>query len=88
MRYDSRYNTELEQVEMYAVSTARQEIRFPAHGASFVWPEGDRIMVEISRKFDPLRLEQQLGFFGLRLAKHFTDPRGWFSLLLLRKSGA
>lgn len=86
MRYHSWYNPEWQQIEMYAVSTAAQEIRFPSHGAaSFFWPKDDRILVEISRKFDPARLQQQLQWFGLKPVAHFTDPKEWFSLLLFQK---
>ncbi len=86
MRYHSWYNPEWQQVEMYAISTSTQEIYFPSHGASFVWEKGDRIMVEISRKFDPSRLQQQLQCFRLNPIAHFTDPKEWFSLLLFQKS--
>ncbi len=88
MRYHSWYNREWQQVEMYAVSTASQEIRFPSYGASFSWPKDDRILVEISRKFDPVRLQQQLQWFGLKPVEHFTDPKEWFSLLLFQKANS
>ena len=86
MRYHSRYNREWQQVEMHAVSTATQEIHFPVHAESFIWEKGDRILVEISRKFDPARLQKQLRFFALDPVAHFTDLKEWFSLLLFRKS--
>ena len=70
---------------MYAVSRAAQEIRFPSFGASFRWDKDARILVEISRKFDPVRLQEQLGFFDLIPVEHFTDPDDWFSLLLFKK---
>lgn len=86
MRYHSRYNPEWQQMEMYAVATATQEIRFPRFETSIPWSQGDRILVEISRKFHPLRLQQQLRFFDLLPAAHFTDANEWFSLLLFKKS--
>jgi L-histidine N-alpha-methyltransferase len=86
MRYRSWYNPEWRQIEMYAVSTEMQTIRFPAFAASFCWEQGERILVEISRKFDPLRLQEQLSFFDLLPLNHFTDPEHRFSLLLFRKS--
>jgi len=88
MRYHSRYNPEWQQVEMCAVSTATQEIRFPSHGTSFIWERDERILVEISRKFEPGRLQQQLQCFGLKPVARFTDPKEWFSVLLFQKSGA
>jgi len=86
MRYHSWYNPQWQQIEMYAVSTETQEIRFPSHATSFVWEKDDRILVEISRKFEPARLQQQLRLFGLKPVAHFTDPKEWFSLLLFQKS--
>jgi dimethylhistidine N-methyltransferase len=86
MRYDSLFNLEWRQIEMYAVATASQEVRFPSVGAGFYWHKDEKILVEISRKFDPSRLQEQLGFFGLLTIEHFTDPNQWFSVLLFRKS--
>ena len=87
MRYQSRYNPEWRQVEMYAVSSQRQEIAVPRCETSFVWEKDERILVEISRKFDPDRLQEQLRCFGLDPVVHFSDPKKWFSLLLFRKVG-
>lgn len=86
LRYHSWYDREWSQIEMYAVATATQEIKFPSFGASFRWARDERILVEISRKFDPERLQQQLRFFDLLPLDHFTDPNDWFSLLLLQKN--
>ncbi len=85
MRYHCWFNPEWQQIEMYAVAAAPQEIRFPGAGAAFRWNQGEKILVEISRKFDPNRLQEQLGFFGLTPVEHFTDPNQWFSVLLFRK---
>ena len=88
MRYHSWYNPDWQQIEMYAVSTAAQKILFPSYGASFSWPKDDRILVEISRKFVPARLQKQLQWFGLKPVEHFTDTKEWFSLLLFQKSSS
>jgi L-histidine Nalpha-methyltransferase len=85
MRYHSWYNPDWRQIEMYAVSTARQEIKIPARRTSFVWEKDERILVEISRKFDPRRLQEHLRCFGLDPIAHFTDPKQWFSLLLFKR---
>jgi L-histidine Nalpha-methyltransferase len=85
MRYHSWFNPEWQQIEMYAVAAERQEIRFPTVDTSFHWQKGEKILVEISRKFDPIRLQEQLRFFDLLPVKHFTDPNQWFSVLLLKK---
>ena len=85
MRYHSSYHADWQQIEMYAVSSEAQDIRFASFNSSFRWHRDDRILVEISRKFDPERLQQQLRFFGLHPVLHCTDPKEWFSLLLLKK---
>ncbi len=85
MRYQSCYNEGWQQVEMNAISTCSQDIRFPSLGTSFRWREGNRILVEISRKFDPLHLQKKLQCFHLKLLHKLTDPKKWFSLMLFRK---
>jgi dimethylhistidine N-methyltransferase len=85
MRYYSWFNPEWRQVEMYAVATERQDIVFRVADTGFCWDKDEKILVEISRKFDPLRLQEQLRFFDLQPLAHFTDPQEWFSLLLFKK---
>lgn len=85
MRYHSFYNLQWQQMEMYAVSTADQKIALPLLESEFLWKEGEQILVEISRKFEPHQLEQQLGYFGLESIAHCNDPQKWFSLLLFRR---
>ena len=86
MRYCSEYSPRWQRMEMYAVSTCDQEIHFPGLKASFWWRKDERILVEISRKFDPVQLQKQLQFYGLEALRHFVDAKRWFSLLLFRKS--
>jgi dimethylhistidine N-methyltransferase len=86
MRYDSMFNVEWRRIEMYAVAANDQEIFFPTADTGFRWTKDEKILVEISRKFDPLRLQEQLRFFDLRPVAHFTDPREWFSVLLFKKT--
>jgi len=85
MRYHSWFNPEWQQIEMYAVAAASQQIRFPSAGAAMQWNQGEKILVEISRKFEANRLQEQLGFFGLTPVEHYSDPKQWFSVLLFRK---
>jgi L-histidine Nalpha-methyltransferase len=87
MRYHSRYNPEWQQIEMYAVAKEVQKIEFRSYDSSFRWESGEKILVEISRKFDPVRLQQQLRYFDLVPVAHYTDAKEWFSLLLFKKAG-
>ncbi len=86
MEYSPLYNSQKNQMEMYAVATSPHEIRFPEMEASFRWKEGEPILLEISRKFDLALLLSQLRFFGLELVERYHDPQQWFSVLLLRRS--
>ncbi|MGH7833667.1 MAG: L-histidine N(alpha)-methyltransferase [Candidatus Binatia bacterium] len=86
MSYRSWYNGQWRQIEMFAATERPQEIRFPLRQCSFIWENDDPILVEISRKFEPKKLQQQLRCFDLEPVASFTDPRDWFALLLLRKS--
>jgi L-histidine N-alpha-methyltransferase len=85
MRYHSWFNPEWRQIEMYAVANEPQEVRFPTVPTAFQWQKDEKILVEISRKFDPVRLQEQLRFFDLRAVEHYTDANQWFSVMLLKK---
>jgi len=85
MAYHSWFNPEWQQIEMYAVASQDQTIRFPTANATFTWMRQERILVEISRKFEPNRLQEQLTFIGLHPVAHYSDSNEWFSVLLLRK---
>ena len=84
MRYGFYYNLQWQQIEMYAVSTSDQKIDLPLLESEFLWKEGEKILVEISRKFEPHQLQKQFEYFGLESIAHFKDPQKWFSLLLFR----
>ena len=84
--YYSRYNSQFQQMEMFGVSRMDQNIYLDHCGANFRWRRGERILVEISRKFEPDRLGQQLGLFGFDRVVEFTDPQQWYSLLMFRRS--
>ncbi len=87
MRYLGRYDEAWQRVEMVAVASRDQRVRFPGLGLEFQWAKGRGILVEISRKFDPARLGKMLRGFDLETVEHFSDPREYFSVLLLEKRG-
>ena len=86
MRYHSWFNPEWRQIEMYPVATETHEVRFPTVDTAFQWQKDEKLLVEISRKFDPVRLQEQLRFFDLRPVEHYTDANEWFSVLLFKKA--
>jgi uncharacterized SAM-dependent methyltransferase len=87
IRYWRRYNADWQQIEMYAVANEGHQVRFAELHRSFEWRKDEKILVEISRKFEPQRLQEQLSFFGLAPVRQLTDERGWFSVLLFKKQG-
>jgi uncharacterized SAM-dependent methyltransferase len=68
------------------VATEAQQIHVPSRKIDFSWNKGERILVEISRKFDPEQLQAQLRCFGLDPVAHYTDKKNWFSLVLFKKT--
>ena len=84
--YFSYYNAVTQRMEMYGISACDQVIHLPAGNCSFVWGKDERVLVEISRKFEPRQLSQQLQYFGLDRVGHYTDSEEWFSLLLFKKA--
>jgi dimethylhistidine N-methyltransferase len=53
IRYQSWFNAEWRQIEMYAVANEDQNINFPSANARFTWKRQERILVEISRSSNP-----------------------------------
>lgn len=85
IEHDAAYNEDQRQIEIHARFTRDQRIRIAPLDRSFEIMAGQRILTEVSRKF---RLRDLLPFLaeaGLRQREVFTDPRGWFALILLRR---
>ena len=85
VEHEAIWNEAEEQVELYARFTAPQVVRVDPLDESFSFDAGDRVLLEISRKFVLPDLERSLESFGLRSHAVFTDERNWFALLLLQK---
>lgn len=82
--YAPAFNRDWQQMEMYVRARFDHKAFLPFPGQEITWKKGERLLVEVSRKFDPDRLAVQLAAYGLRQCGHFSDPREWFSLLLLK----
>lgn len=81
------YNPREHQIEMYLESRKAQEVSIDALDRRFSFAARERILTEISRKFDPSALA---GFFEdlhFRAVQHWTDERQDFSLLLFERGG-
>ena len=85
--YRARFSQRRSRVELELV--ARQPIRIECASPPGLihWPAGTALLVEVSRKFDPLRLIQQLALFDFELREHLSDESGGFSVLLMARQG-
>ncbi len=88
IEHDAAYNQDQRQVEIHARFSRDQRIRIAALDRSFAFRAGERILTEVSRKFRLADLLPFLQDHGLRSLEVFTDPRGWFALILLRRDGS
>ena len=81
----ARYQSAREQIETFAYFRRQQSLYLAPIDRRIILPQGESVQVEISRKF---RLEQFVPYlegFGFDAERIFTDERGWFALVLLRR---
>lgn len=80
------YNTETHQIEMYLESLTDQVVVAPRLERRYAFAKGQRILTEISRKFDPDELAAWFQTRGFAKVRHWSDARGYFGLLLLERT--
>lgn len=76
------YNEAQRQIEMHLRSLRSQTIKLRALDLTVELAKGETIHTEISRKFDLDAMEQYLQQRGLETVNTWTDPNGWFGLML------
>ena len=86
--HEAAYRPDWRRVEIFARMTRRQEIRLAPLDRTITLEAGERVMTEISRKFELTELREYLGLFELETVQTFTDPDRPYALLLLRRGGA
>ena len=79
------FNPAKEQMEIYIEFLDDQTITLPDLQQSFPFARGERIMLEISRKFRLPKVIENLSKYGLHPLRTYTDRQDWFGLLLLEK---
>mgnify|MGYP001801010384 CR=1 FL=1 len=84
-RHEALYNSNDHQIEMYLVSQRQQAVTLKALELAVNFDKEERLLSEISRKFDPCQMSEQLASHGLNVLKTFTDERRWFGLVLAQK---
>ncbi|MEO1690382.1 MAG: L-histidine N(alpha)-methyltransferase [Cyanobacteria bacterium J06631_6] len=78
------YNQTDHQIEMYLISQAEQTVTLTNLNLTIELAKGEKILTEISRKFNPEQVAEYLSSaeYGLKLVKNYTDAQQKFSLLL------
>ena len=82
----ARYDSRQEQVEIHARFNRGQTINIAPLNRYVPISAGEKILVEISRKFRIGEVQALLEYYGLKTCRIFTDERKWFGLLLMQKT--
>lgn len=85
IRHEAAYREDWRRVEIFARFLRRQTISVAPLERTITVDAGERVMTEISRKFDLSQLKVYLSCFGLELVRTFTHRNPGYALLLLRR---
>jgi L-histidine N-alpha-methyltransferase len=80
------FNPEKSRMEIYVEFTKAQEIYIASQRQTFGVVAGERLQLEISRKFRLPAVHATLASYGFEPVTSYTDDKGWFGLILFRKS--
>jgi L-histidine N-alpha-methyltransferase len=83
--HEARWNPARRRIEIDALFTKDQRIRVAPLGETYVVDGGERVRVEISRKFSLSDLRPRLETHGFTVRNVLSDPRGWFALLVMQR---
>ncbi|MEL4898221.1 L-histidine N(alpha)-methyltransferase [Crocosphaera sp. Alani8] len=81
-KHKAIYNEEKKQIEMYLLSEKKQKVNLEALNLAVSLEKGEKILTEISRKFDVEDTKYKLASKKLKPIKIFTDENQWFALIL------
>ena len=84
----SFFNEEQEQIEMHLKANRAVAVEVDDLDLQIRIAEGETIHTEISRKFSRESAMRMAAKAGLEIARWFTDERGWFSLIEIKRAGA
>jgi L-histidine N-alpha-methyltransferase len=79
------YNETQHQIEIYLESLTPQTVQLKTLNLTVPFARGERLLSEISRKFDLTEITQLLAAHRLSVVHTFTDPNRWFGLILAQK---
>ncbi len=86
--YRAFYDESLHRVEMYLESAERQSVAIGSLDRSFEFAEGERVLTELSRKYDPDELAAWFTKRGFEPVRRWGDEADYFCVQLLRWTGA
>ena len=81
----AQYNAQQHQIEMYLESLRPQRVHLKAINFMASFEQNERLLSEISRKFDLDNISWVLQQQQLPVVKVFTDQNSWFGLLLCQR---
>jgi L-histidine N-alpha-methyltransferase len=81
----ARWNVEEERIEMWLRATTPQQVTVSGLGLRVDFAAGEEMLTEVSCKFRPEAVTQELAEAGLRRTHWWTDPAGDFGLSLAVK---
>ncbi|MGK7885570.1 MAG: L-histidine N(alpha)-methyltransferase [Crocosphaera sp.] len=81
-KHKAIYNEYKKQIEMYLLSEKEQEVSLKELELKVKLQKGEKILTEISRKFDVEKTKHKLESKQLKTLKVFTDENQWFALIL------
>jgi L-histidine N-alpha-methyltransferase len=77
------YNDNRRQIEMHLLANRDMEVMIDELGISMTMARGETIFTEQCKKYSREDIERLTAAAGLRIARWFSDPRQWFSLVEL-----
>jgi L-histidine Nalpha-methyltransferase len=80
--HQASYNQANTQIEMYLYCRKNCQVSLNALNLKVSFQTGERILTEISRKFNLATIQVQLAAQGLNMIQTWTDPQEWFGLIL------
>lgn len=81
-QHQAIYNQAEHQIEMYLISQQAQTVNLKSLDLTIQLQQEEKILTEISRKFNLQQMASYLGDRNLNLIQTYTDPQQWFGLLL------
>ncbi|MEO1591011.1 MAG: L-histidine N(alpha)-methyltransferase [Cyanobacteria bacterium J06632_22] len=79
------YNEAQHQIEIYLESQTAQSVHFNRLGLTVSFDAHEKLLSEISRKFELSAMTAQLAQHHLTVCDAYTDPNRWFGLILAQR---